>query len=284
MTSITTFPVINHGITESESLLSKLSLTASTLETVIQQPQYALQEAIRIEGKNNMKVVDAVERVTGFGGNMASMFEQLITELDRLPTQSEFNTACLNEVKKFWSRDNPEGIKWDETVESTIINRNLRTYIAQVNELHCLLLLKELFPQWKVVASEDLDILMGVDIVVETEHKRLYLHIFKNSQYSFLAFRKKERRGGRKNRKGKFIKLRRDFSKDKTLMYEGRQASSSDTTKFVNGIPLFKADWLKSQLLLFDNFDQFGEPLEELEKLKYLEDYLIRTGSRQEVA
>lgn len=284
MTSITDFTEINRGIQEQESLLATLDLTSKKLETIIADPTYGIKEAIRIEGKGNLKIVDAVERVTGFGQEMASMFETLASQLGRIPTETEFNAACTKLVKAFWLKEKPDGIVWGETVEATVINRNIRCYMAQINELHCLLLLRELFPEWKIVSSDDLDLLMGVDIIVETKNKRLYLHLFKNSKFSFLAFRKKEKRGGRKDGDGKFQRYQRDFSGDKTLMYEGRADSSSETTKFINGIPLFKAEWLESQLLLFDNFRQFGEPLHEVSKLVYLEEFLVALHEKQEVA
>ena len=282
--SITEYPLIAEGIREQESLYSMLSLTAEQLKETLAQPQYAAIAYQRIEGKGSRRIEETVERVTGFGLKMSSAFESMITELGRVPTQAEFDAYCLTLAEDFWNHSKPEGIEWDATVATAVSNRNLRCYVRQVTELHAMLLIRELFPQWTVVGSDLLDNLMGVDIVVETGRKRLYLHVMKNSKYSFLAFRKKQKRGGLRDINGKFHRYNRDFTGDKALMYEGRPESCSDTTEFVNGLPLFKADWLKSQLLLFDTFGQFGEPLDHSKKLDYMEGYLKALKEVEEAA
>lgn len=282
--SITEYPLIAADIREQESLYSMLSLTAGQLKETLAQPQYAVNEYQRIEGKASKRIEETVERVTGFGTQMSSAFEALLTELGRVPTQTEFNEYCLTLAEDFWNHSKPEGIAWDDTVATAVANRNYRCYISQIVELHAVLMLRELFPKWKVVGSDLLDNLMGVDIVVETGRKRLYLHVMKNSRYSFLAFRKKMKRGGMRDANGKFHRYYRDFTGDKTLMYEGRPESSSDTTEFVNGLPLFKAEWLQSQLILFDTFGQFGEPLDGSKKLEYMEGYLKALKEVEEAA
>lgn len=283
MTAIRQFTEIGKGIVEADKNLATLNLTVDSLEALLEKPEYSTGDVIQIEGKANRKAESAVEKVTGFGQEFASVFESLTEQFGRIPTLQEFNDASMVIVKQFWIKEKPEGIVWSEAVAQGATNRNRRTYMAQINELHCVLLIKELFPDWTVSTSEDLDVLMGVDIVVETDKKRLYFHLFKNSRYGFLAFRKKEKRGGRKNRNKKFIKYNRDFSGDKTLMYEGRTNVLSGTTKFINGIPLFEREWLESQLLMFNKFKQHGEPLSETGKLQYLEDFLLNLKP-QEVA
>lgn len=272
--SITEYPSIAVGLEEQKELLATLDLTVDQLEVVLAQPEYELQPHNVINGKHNQSIMHTVERVTGFGIDMGSAFEALLLTLGRVPTQQEFNDYCLSVAQIFWEKSNPEGIAWDDAVAQAVTNRNYRCYISQVVELHCTLLLKELFPDWGIYSSDALDNLLGVDLVVETETKRLYLHIFKNSKYSFLAFRKKQYRGGTKDSNGKFRKFNRNFDGDKVLMYEGKPESSSETTKHINGMPLFKAEWLENQLILFDTFKQFGEPLEDSKKLEYLDNFL----------
>lgn len=282
--SIINYSRIYEGILDQESLYSLLGLSADGLKETLAKPEYAVQPYQKIEGKVNKGIEATVERVTGFGTKMGSAFEVLCNELARVPTQKEFNEYCLELVEEFWRRNPPEGIQWDATVSTAVANRNYRCYISQIVELHCVLLLRELFPEWKIVGSDVLDTLMGVDIVVETETKRLYLHVMKNSKYSFLAFRKKQKRGGMRDQAGKFHRYYRDFTGDKTLMYEGRQESCSETTEFVNGLPLFKREWLKDQLSLYDAFPQFGEALEGSKKLEYMENYLAGLESKEDVA
>lgn len=67
-------------------------------------------------------------------------------------------------------------------------------------------------------------------------------------------------------------------------MYEGRQESCSETTEFVNGLPLFKREWLEEQLLLYNSFEQFGEALEGSKKLEYTENYLATLEGKEDAA
>lgn len=272
--SISEYPLIAEGVAENECLYSELNMTADDLRDLLQKPEYNQLPYVKLEGKKAKALEETVERAVGFGAAMGSAFEALCTDLARVPTQAEFNDYCLILAERFWNHSKPEGIEWDDIIATAVANRNNRCYIGQIVEMHCVLLLREIFPEWKIVGSDALDTLMGVDIVIETEKKRLYLHVLKDSKYSFLAYRKKQKRGGFRDANGKFHKYYRDFTGDKSLMYCGNPASSSETTEFVNGMPLFKRDWLEVQLLTFNTFKQFGEPLEGSKKLEYMESYL----------
>lgn len=282
MNSITDYPLIAEGIAEQERLWQLVDLTVQELEQLLAEPEYQLLEPVWVHEK---KVMDAVEKVTGFGTQVGSKFESLLMQIGRIPTVKEYCEAVLPEVEQFWQSEQPTGIEWSAEVVNAVNNRNIRAYTANINELHCGLALKYLFPEWGIYSSDELDLLAGVDIVVETEKKRLFLHLYKNSRYSFIAYRKKQRRGGAKDVDGKFQRYYRNFEGDRSLMYEGNAALVTDTTKFINGIPLFKLGWLENQLLLFDKFQQFGEPLENSSKLAYMEKYLqeLRTTKKTTV-
>lgn len=277
--TILQYPRIYRGVLADNKWQESLSVkTVAQLEKLLQSPQYAAVQRLDYETKAERKAAATVERVTGFGTNMANAFEVLSEQLQTIPTQEQFNDYCLQLAEQFWAESSPEGTSWNHSIEKAVTNRNYRCWIAQINELHCSLLIQELFPYWTVVNSNDIDLLMGVDLIVETEQKRLYLHIFKDSKYSFLAFRKKEQRGGRKDCNGIFHKYARDFTGDKALMYSARNVDT-ESTKFVNGIPLFKGEWLENQLLTFDHFEQFGEPLKSGDKLQYLDNFLAELDS-----
>lgn len=284
MNSIIDFPLIRAGINEQEEAIRTLQLTVDKLEETIARPEYALTEAFRIEGSRNRKTVDEIEKVTGFGNHLSNMFETLTDSIGRIPTQAEFNAACMEVLKEFWEVEDPVGIPWCGVVEQALSNRNFRTYLAQMNELHCLLLLKEMFPEWDVYSSDDLDLLMGVDIVVETDKKRIYLHLLKNSGHSFKYLKKKGIRGGRKDSQGVFKRYKRDFTGDKLLAYDSNFGVNTGVTRHVNGIPLYRREWLENQLLTFNKFPQVGEPLDHTKKLDYLESFLQSLEPELEVA
>lgn len=281
--SITDYPRINSGIQQQEDWLKALHLTAASLAETLSQPEYAAIPAVVPTERHWNSVQATVEKTTGFGMSLGNAFEEQSAQLGRIPTQAEFDDYCMPTAKQFWLDSKAQELGWSSLVATAISNRNKRTWISQVAELHVALLIQELFPKWKVFRSDDLDLLLGVDIVVETNKKRLYFHVLKNSTYSYAAFRKKEKRGGTKDAKGKFHKFQRNFSGDKVLAYSSQRDISSECTEYLNGIPLFKAEWLHTQLLFFNKFAQIGEPLGSSNKLAYLENFLDNLN-KQEVA
>ena len=279
MTSIeqkaTEFPLLNKELQEVEAIYSELNLTVDQLEMALQKPEYMAVDSIKF-GKLTRKQkseISTVEKVTGFGHTVGDSFESLIQKLGRVPTQKEYSENSLAKIKAWWTVETA-GIEWSDTVEQAVYNRQLRSYSSHLVELHTLLAVRELFPDWQVYCTDSIDLLMGVDLVVETKQKRLYIHIFKNTQSAFQAFRRKENRGGRKDSAGKFKKFKRDFTGDKSLQYDWSQSQCSESTKFINGNPVFKKDYLFTQLSMFNRFKQFGQPLSDLSKLQHLEQFL----------
>lgn len=273
---ITEFPLITADIAAQEELYQKLKLSADSIEEMLEQQEYAAIDSVDTShfSKKQKQEALAVEKMAGFGTEVGTTFEVLLETLGRVPTQKEFADKATEQIKNWWSQSNTVTQLWTEATELAVYNRQLRSYSSHLVELHALLALRELFPEWNVYCSEYLDLLMGVDLVVESEKKRLYLHIFKNSKMGFLAYRKKEMRGGKKNSSGKFVRYKRNFNGHKSLQYDFRKNQHSESTQFINGNPLFKTEWLEMQLLLFDKFDQFGQELSDLSNFEYLEQYL----------
>lgn len=270
------FPLISADIAVQEELYRNLQLSALGIEEMLEQQEYAAIDSVDTShfSKKQKSEALAVEKMAGFGIEVGTTFEVLLETLGRVPTQKEFADKATEQIHKWWSESTTVTQQWTEATELAVYNRQLRSYSSHLVELHALFALRDLFPEWNVYCSEYLDLLMGVDLVVETEKKRLYLHIFKNSKMGFLAYRKKEMRGGKKNSNGKFVRYQRNFNGHKSLQYDFRKNQHSESTQFINGNPLFKAEWLETQLLLFDKFDQFGQELADLSSFEYLEQYL----------
>lgn len=269
------FPLLVKELQEVEDIYSDLQLTVEQLEADLQKPEHLAIEPVRFGKLTRMQKteINTAEKVTGFGHTVGDSFEDLIKQFGRVPTQKEYADYSLARIKAWWTVETA-GVDWSETVEQAVYNRQLRSYSSHLVELHTMLSLRKLFPDWQIYCTESIDLLMGVDLVIETEQKRLYIHIFKNSKSAFRAFRKKEFRGGRKNNSGKFKKYKRDFTGDKSLQYDWSQSQCSESTKFINGNPLFKEEYLFTQLTMFNSFKQFGQPLKEMQKLEYLEQFL----------
>lgn len=269
------FPCLVGELQEVEEIYSDLQLTVGSLELLLKQPEYIAVEPARFGKMTRMQKseVGTAEKVTGFGHAVGDSFEGLMKQFGRVPSQKEYADYSLAKIKEWWTVERA-GTAWSDIVEQAVYNRQLRSYSSHLVELHTMLALRELFPDWNIYCTDSIDLLMGVDLVIETEQKRLYIHIFKNSKSAFKAYKKKEFRGGRKNNSGKFIKYKRDFTGDKSLQYDWSHSQCSESTQFINGNPLFKKEYLFTQLSMFNRFQQFGEPLSELTKLQYLEQFL----------
>lgn len=275
---VESFPLVTAGIVEQDELYDSLQLTAASIEELLELPEYAAIEKVELPklSKSQKREVDSVEKQASFSPALGSTFELLLETLERLPTQKEFAEKATEQSKECWQHSN-SGQKWTEVMNIAVYNRHLRSYSSHVVELHTLLSIRELFPEWNVYCSNELDLLMGVDLVIETEKKRLYVHVFKNSKMGFVSFQRKQFRGGKRNSHGKFIKYQRDFSGDKSLQYDWNRNQQSESTQFINGNPLLRQEYLETHLMMFDRLQQIGCPLADVSKLQYLEEYLQKT-------
>lgn len=279
MINMETMPVLAQDIEDAHKVYKVVNMTSKEIERLLSLPEYAAEMPdYSWITKKEKREVNAVEAVVSFGHNIAGLFEEMILELGRIPSQQEFTEKSLEIMQSFWldprNVTETKGFGWTESVEHACRNRSLRTYTSQLVEVHTITAMMEIFPEWNVYCSDAMDMLLGVDMVVESEKKRFYVHIFKNSSSGFKAFHRKAKRGGAKGADGKFKKFQRDFEGDKCLMFDYTPSLSSETTKFINGHPLFKLDFLEEQFLLFDKFKQIGMDLKTDTKLQYLNDFM----------
>lgn len=226
----------------------EIFMSVRELEQLLARPEYKTVNLVRQELSDRDKErVQRYENINSFGAEVADLFEDLCEELHRIPTHQEYIDRAVELTEEWWMKEtlkgNPHirGLEFDEVMKQAVRNRQGRGYLSLVNEVHTVALLKELYPSAKIITHDLLDLVLGVDIVMEYKGKRLYFHVYKNSFYGRKAFHKKENRGGMKDSNDKFVKYHRDFSCDTSLMYD---MTDTDTTKILNGIPLFTEDYI----------------------------------------
>lgn len=254
------YPLMFKGIAEQQKVQTEIGVSSAEIELLLEGDCYKAVNQIPYgkQTKKQKAEVEYLERITSFGTDLGNMFEELTLSLGRVPTQKEYADLGTARVKDWWQQSGEASKQqWTAAIEQACFNRQLRGYSSQLVELHTILTLKKLFPEWNFYNSEEIDLLMGVDLIVETEQKRMYVHIFKNSKFAFKAFSWKEKRGGKRGSDGKFKKFNRDFTRHKCLMYEHNPDQPSDTTFYINNNPLFKKQWLQDQLMLFDRSFNF---------------------------
>ena len=245
---------------------AEINFTAEEIREILGRPEYATvpptdRTKLTPEQSRN---VGRYENINSFGAEVADLFEDLCEELHRIPTQKEFCDRGLELTEKWWITEtlkkNPmiRGLQFDATIQQAVRDRQGRSYLSIVNEVYTAALLKEMYPEARVITNDILDLVLGVDIVMEYKGKRLYFHVYKNSYWGRKAFIDKENRGGMRNSTGAFVKYHRDFSGDISLVYD---TTETGTTEIINGIPLFTKDYIDWQVSLALKNGAVGETL-----------------------
>lgn len=264
------------------------NLTVEKLEKRLASPEYKIREFWDRSTltEEERKQVNAYESISSFGSDIANLFENMIERLGHVPSQEEFIQQGV-ELTREWFCDNMlknprlKGLPFNKIVQKATEERLARTWVSMVVELHTKLLIQETLPHLKVIQHDLLDLVMGVDLIVEDDKKRYYVHIFKNTSWGMKAFKIKEKRGGLM--KGKqFIKYKRDFTGDSILAYEWDKRTDHTSTKFINGIPLFKADFIEWKFKMMKRTSSIGEAVNTKEsKLVKLNDWLEKNFGKK---
>jgi hypothetical protein len=136
--------------------------------------------------------------------------------------------------------------------------RLTRTYMSKVIELHFEAVVREYMPHLKIIDLPMVDAVMGVDLIVEDQSKRYYIHITSNTPMAQRMLKEKESRGGYKVGNA-FIKYSRDFTGDIILRYDIHH--ETEATMIVNEFPLFKPEFVQWRLTVAEHSKTAGEPL-----------------------
>lgn len=243
-----------------------INMGASEIKELLARPEYSTVPAVKQNLSNeDRRKVARYEGINSFGAEIADLFEDLCDELHRIPTQKEYCDRGVELTEEWWIRETVKknhlirGLDFDNCIIQAVRNRQGRGYLSLVNEVHTVALLKEMYPEARVITNDILDLVLGVDIVMEYKGKRLYFHVYKNSYWGRKAFIDKENRGGMRNSTGAFVKYHRDFSGDISLVYD---TTETGTTEIINGIPLFTKDYIDWQVSLALKNGAVGETLD----------------------
>lgn len=257
-----------------------LEMTASEIRSLLLKPEYKAKYPVKINWTpDESKRVDFYENINSFGADVSDAFEDMCDELGRIPTQDEFVERTVELTREWLIREklkrNPNAMNlvFDDVLVQAIKNRQGRGYLSIVSEMYTVALIKEMYPEAKVYTHDMLDLIMGVDIVMEYKGKRFYIHVYKNSYWGRTSFKNKEGRGGMYGEGGVFIKFNRDFTGDISLMYD---PMDTDTTIYLNGVPLLTEDYIRFTVKRGLSNDAIGERLSTANsKLHRLNSWLL---------
>jgi hypothetical protein len=248
-----------------------MTFTVTMIEDLLSTEAYAF---IPRMNKNSLsaeelKEVKQMEAITSFGQEAISLFDNLCYQKQGLPSHKEYTEAGLI-IYMDWLKANRPELILSDVQKTAISDRVARTYTSKVVELHLDCLLKEELPHLKVKTFSMLDSVMGVDFVVEDDKKRYYVHVTTNSPYAESMLKQKENRGGTMVG-STYVKYSRDFTGDLMLRYD-REATES--TKIVNGFPLFDAEYIAWRFKMAKRQSDIGELLTtKYSKLQHFKDW-----------
>lgn len=214
--------------------------------------------------------VNALENITSFGQDSISLFDNQVYEMKGLPTQEQYCTAGV-ELMITWIKENRPDILITPVLREACKLRLTRTYMSKCIELHLEAVIKEHLPHMTIKTYPLIDSVMGVDIILEDDKKRYYVHVTSNTPFAQKMLLEKENRGG--YRVGKtYVRYSRDFTGDIILRYDIH--TESDTTMIVNGFPLFKPEYIADRFYLAKMQSTIGEDIKlPYSKLQHFKDW-----------
>lgn len=238
-------------------------------------------------------------------GDISSIWEDLITKLDRIPSQTEYVAEGMERARVFFSPDVPGKTtvtkKWgrgnshsgvfdwtDPMLHTAVTKRLSRAYPSFVTEYTTIIQLKELYPNFLIGTNDWLDMTAGVDIAVASpEHNRIvYIHITTRSQQATDNYNNKKSRKGvafDKNHKAHWYD--RNFNKGHIhLAFD--KFKTTETTRFINGNALLKPEHIKQVIdtamsvpdVTLKHFDTWypDENKQRAQQLLHLHNFLLQ--------
>lgn len=243
-------------------------ITVEQLEDLLAQPEYKAYKRVDYKALSD-ELFDGVkiaENVITFGQGIITLFDDLIKQTKRIPTQKEYIDAGIIICQNFWAENQYtlntiNGYPFTKGVKLGCMNRLARTYTSKIVELHLELLLKDL--GFKVISHPLIDSVMGVDIVAEDDLKRYYIHVTTSTKGHYHA----EKSVKVKEKRGKFkvgeawVVFGRDFTGDCILCYEYGMPFTDGSTKWINNNPVFNKEYIKNYFALRKLSETRGELL-----------------------
>jgi hypothetical protein len=206
--------------------------------------------------------------VTGFEdlgdyGEIKTLFDDLLTELGRPPSQKEYVTAGTARAKEFFKPNTIAGrnsvhnvrkngktkqlsFTWNSELVTAVQKRLSRTYPSFLVEYSTIIMLKELYPTFKLAANPYIDGIFGADMVVASKenNKVFYIHVIRNTATSRQYLKDKAtRKGYCVDVFGKNKYFTRNWDKSHVeLAYDTYESAHTDN---INGNFIMKPSYIK---------------------------------------
>lgn len=189
--------------------------------------------------------------------NIAPLFDELTEALHRFPTQAEYIYIGL--MRASYTQEEETGTNPVQDTEEraklfiqTLRNRLARTYVSNLIEEYTALQLLHLYPKAKIYKHTHLDLILGVDIVLELHSRLYYIHITTNTKWGLKKLPEKEKKEWFKvtthTGEEKWFNYKRDFTNHILLAYDPYYLDQHENSIYKNNLPIFKEEYIKEQL------------------------------------
>lgn len=213
-------------------------------------------------------------------GNIKGVFDDLLTKLNRPPSQKEYieegmkraeaffqpnnksKTTSIHSIKRKGSRSYTDAyFYWNKDLQSACRGRLARTYPSYMVEYSTIIALKELYPEFQIGSNTYVDTVFGADIVVASKalKKCFYIHIISNTPTSRGYLKEKAKRTGYcMDMDGNSKYFKRDWTKGHFELAYDR--SNTANTEVINGNPILTHSYITGVIeaqTLFSETDDF---------------------------
>ena len=133
-------------------------------------------------------------------GDIKNLFDDMLADLGRPPSQKEYVAAGTERAKKFFEPNTNSGrtsvhtiqkngknqshaFTWNSELITACQKRLSRTYPSLLVEYAAITMIKEMYPTFKLAANHYIDCIFGADIVVASKenNKVFYVHVIRNT-------------------------------------------------------------------------------------------------------
>lgn len=206
----------------------------------------------------------AFEKLNNFGDTF-TLFDDLLEELKRPATQSEYVEEYLMRVKEFMfderymtksgariitktyeNKTFKSQIKWNDELEKTVLARASRTYTSLLVEYTTEFQFKKIGSRKEFTVHSDrhIDTVFGADLVLTSQKGQVYVHVLLDSFWSRKAMAKKAKYKGVLMVDDKKYLWERDWSKYHVELFYLKQANNY-STEVINGNPILREEYLE---------------------------------------
>ena len=230
-------------------------LKYTELVELLQQDEYAYTSPERLY------IRDFEYHNTWTTPEVLELWDTMTDTLGYPPNPTDYIMTGLKLTMEYWYKDSDQGLlpkytmtnrgwettylQWSPNIEQAIMWRLGRMYESFMAEYSLVSLLKTLYPDFLLVGSNKMDLVMGVDLAVASkEHnKTFYIHVTKDSEWALTNIKKKaDKRMWLKDKNNLKQYWQRRYTESHIPFLYDKYESTKSTN--INGHYTFKEDYI----------------------------------------